>query len=96
MLLKEISLKNKMVSFSVYLQDSFKGILTNGLFMGIVLALIASDLRNSKYFRWHNKVRNPVLKFILFVLPYIVIIPIALLILVIVIFFLWLISLSGI
>jgi succinate dehydrogenase hydrophobic anchor subunit len=83
-------------SFSTYLQESFSGVLTNGLFIGIILALIASDLRSSKYFRWHKKFKDPYVKFIMFLLPYVVIIPIALILLMVVIFFLWLISLTGV
>ena len=38
-------------SFQVYLAESFRGVLSNSLFMGILLGLIVSDLRNLKWFK---------------------------------------------
>jgi len=85
-----------MVPFSVYLHNSLNEVFSNSLFIGIILALIVSDLRSSKYFQWHNKTKKPFLKFLLFLLPYVVILPTALILLVCVISLFWLISLFGV
>jgi hypothetical protein len=83
-------------SFSAYLGDSLKGVFTNELFMGILLALIITDLRGSKYFKWEDYIQRDYLgipkgfwKFISIILVYALIIPVALVIMALVIFVLW-------
>lgn len=80
-------------TFQEYWRSSVGGIFTNELFIGIILALIASDLRTSKYFKWEDHFRSPYLKIIFFILSYVFLIPATLLILFLIIFVLWVISL---
>ncbi|MEK6913639.1 MAG: hypothetical protein AABW47_03130 [Nanoarchaeota archaeon] len=87
-------------SFQVYLAESFRGVLSNSLFMGILLGLIVSDLRNLKWFKLEDRILRDywifpknLVKFFLMIITYVFIIPIALIIVMMVIFFLWLISL---
>jgi hypothetical protein len=87
------------IPFSTYLANSFKGVLSDSLFIGILLALIVSDLRRSKYFKWEDYITKDywifnkhLLKFLAIILVYALIIPVSLIILTIVFFVLWLIQ----
>lgn len=87
-----------MAGFTEYLQSSLQGVFTNELFMGIVLAILVQDIRNSKYLSWERLVRDTdfpsgdLKKAGLYLASYVVAVPAGIIAICVIIFFLWLLS----
>ncbi len=84
-----------MVSFTEYFQNSIGGLLTNGLFIGIMLAAITTMLRY--YFNKILEKYKPktIKRIIIEIIYFVFLVPASLLILMGIIFILWLISLIN-
>lgn len=86
-----------MVGFSEYLGVSLDGVFTNALFIGLILGGLIQDIRNSKYFNFERHLRKigfgwDVLRAVLYLVSYVVAVPVGVFALTIVILFLWLLS----
>ena len=89
------------MTFSAYLHSSLEGVFSNSLFIGLVLGLLVQDIRNSKYLSWERKIKGDgiekdMLRGLFYLASYVVAVPIGIMALVIIIFFLWVISLLGV
>lgn len=86
-----------MVSLESYFQSGLSGVFTNELFIGLVLGLLVQDIRSSKYLSWERFVTEKGFygdfkKALLYLISYIVAVPMGIIALSIIIFFLWLLS----
>jgi len=86
-----------MISLQEYFNSSLAGVFSNGLFMGIILGMLVQDIRNSKYLSWERFVRGDdfegeIKRGFFYLLSYIVAVPLGIIALSIIIFFLWILS----
>jgi hypothetical protein len=89
-----------MIAFQEYIQESLRGVLSNELLIGIMLALIVTLLRE-EYVKIRDKLNSKrklslLTKILMEIIFLIFIIPASLVILIILFFFFWLISLLGV
>jgi len=89
------------MGFTQYLQLSLQGVFVNALFIGLILGILVQDIRNYKYFRFERWVIKEgfewdMLRALLYLFSYVVAVPLAILALIIIIFFLWVLSIIGI
>ncbi len=86
-----------VVPLREYFQSSLQGVFTNELFMGIVLAILVQDIRNTKYLSWERLIKEKgvtgdIKRALCYLASYVIAVPVEIMAVSVIIFFLWLTS----